>query len=89
MVSSIKRDKNKLMKTLRMQQVIICRSNPVAPDPRVEKLAEVLYQAGYEVLILAWDRTGQLPGEEERSEYRIVRFSRITPYGLGLRKDWD
>ncbi|MGB9781557.1 MAG: glycosyltransferase family 4 protein [Moorellaceae bacterium] len=68
-----------------MQRVLICRSNPVVPDPRVEKLAEALCQAGYEVLVLAWDRTGQLPREEERSGYRIARFSHTSPYGLGLK----
>lgn len=73
------------MKTIRLQRVLICRSNPVAPDPRVEKLAEALCQADYEVLVLAWDRTGQLPREEDRSGYRIVRFSHTSPYGSGLK----
>lgn len=73
------------MKAPPLQRVLICRSNPVAPDPRIEKLAEALGQAGYEVLVLAWDRTGQLPREEVRSEYRIVRFSHASPYGLGLK----
>ncbi|OIQ53517.1 glycosyltransferase family 4 protein [Neomoorella thermoacetica] len=73
------------MQTPRLQRVLICRSNPVAPDPRVEKLAEALCKANYEVLVLAWDRTGQLPREEERSGYRIVRFSHISPYGSGLK----
>lgn len=65
--------------------ILICRSNPVAPDPRVEKVAETLSQAGYEVLVVAWDRTGKLPREEVRSSYRIVRFSRPAGYGTGYK----
>lgn len=73
------------MTTPRLHRVLICRSNPVAPDPRVEKVAEALCQAGYKVLVLAWDRTGQLPREEEHSGYRIIRFSCTSAYGLGLK----
>ncbi|PRR70679.1 glycosyltransferase family 4 protein [Neomoorella humiferrea] len=68
-----------------LQRVLICRSNPVAPDPRVEKIAQALCQAGYEVLVLAWDRTGQLPREEWQQGYHIVRFSHPASYGLGLK----
>lgn len=42
------------------RHVLICRSNPVAPDPRVEKTARALYSRGYKVRIVGWDRTGQL-----------------------------
>ncbi|GAF26380.1 glycosyltransferase [Moorella thermoacetica Y72] len=73
------------MNGLCSQRVLICRSNPVAPDPRVEKLAEALCQANYKVLVLAWDRTGKLPREEERFGYRLIRFSHASPYGLGLK----
>ncbi len=57
-------------------RVLICRSNPIAPDPRVEKIARALasagenfrsaqqdgerYPDGYAVSILGWDRTGEL-----------------------------
>ncbi|MBE3582471.1 MAG: glycosyltransferase family 4 protein [Thermoanaerobacteraceae bacterium] len=73
------------MQTSCLQRVLICRSNPVAPDPRVEKIAQALCQAGYEVLVLAWDRTGQLPREEWQQGYHIVRFSYPASYGLGLK----
>ncbi len=46
-------------------RVVLCRSNPIAPDPRVEKVARTLKQAGYEVLLLGWERTGKLPQEEQ------------------------
>ena len=46
-------------------RVLICRSNPIAPDPRVEKIARALSGAGYSVQLLGWDITGQLPLEGE------------------------
>lgn len=42
-------------------KVVILRSNPVAPDPRVEKEARALSGAGYSVIALGWDRSAALP----------------------------
>ena len=39
-----------------MKRVIVLRSNPVNPDPPVEKAALALLNAGYHVQILGWDR---------------------------------
>ncbi|MEW5954131.1 MAG: glycosyltransferase family 4 protein [Bacillota bacterium] len=36
--------------------VVFTRSNPVDPDPRVEKAAKCLQKAGYKCLVLAWHR---------------------------------
>jgi glycosyltransferase involved in cell wall biosynthesis len=44
-----------------IERVLICRSNPIAPDPRVEKIARALVEGGYKVQLLGWDQTGQLP----------------------------
>lgn len=38
------------------KRVCLLRSNPIRPDSRVEKEAACLVEAGYEVLILSWDR---------------------------------
>lgn len=66
-------------------RIVICRSNPVAPDPRVEKTARALSEIGFVVTILAWDRTGQpfeqpvLPG---------IEFERLYipgQYGSGMQ----
>lgn len=35
---------------------MICRSNPVDPDPRVERVARSLARAGYEVQVVGWNR---------------------------------
>ena len=40
------------------KRVVLLRSTPVAPDPPVEKSADALLRAGYEVTIIGWDRDG-------------------------------
>jgi hypothetical protein len=39
-----------------VNRILFCRSNPIAPDPGVEKEACVLASAGYLVHALGWDR---------------------------------
>jgi len=81
-------------------RIVICRSNPIDPDPRVEKIARVLRSIGYSVHLLGWDRTGQLPEwmELQGPGYSIPlsRLSIIAPFGHGLanlpnllRWQWD
>ena len=41
--------------------IALLRSNPVAPDPRIEKEATTLVKAGHTVYVVCWDRTKQLP----------------------------
>jgi glycosyltransferase involved in cell wall biosynthesis len=65
--------------------VIFLRSNPVAPEPRVEKAAEALFLNGYDVIILAWDRTCSFPIDEIREYAVIHRFLLIAPFGSGLK----
>lgn len=66
------------------------RSNPVCPDSRVEKEAWSLTKAGYDVHILAWDRSGN-HDEEESSikvadvEILITRFGHKAAFGAGMR----
>ncbi|MCM1284188.1 MAG: glycosyltransferase family 4 protein [Muribaculaceae bacterium] len=40
-----------------MKKIVMVRSNGIDPDSRVEKEANSLVKAGYEVSVLAWDRT--------------------------------
>jgi len=51
--------------------VVITRSNPVAPDPRVEKIARALQGKGYRVSIVAWDRSGQFVDQESLEGQRL------------------
>jgi len=72
------------MKDMKVANVIFLRSNPVAPDPRVEKEAKTLFLNGYNVVILAWDRTGSLPEKEIKEFALIQRMRIIAPFGAGL-----
>ena len=64
--------------------VLILRSNPIAPDPRVEKIARVLVDQGYEVICLGWDRTAALELVEERDGYQIRRLMIKAKFGSGI-----
>lgn len=64
--------------------VAFLRSNAVAPDPRVEKEAVALHEAGWNVLIMAWDRSCSLP-HEERDYASVFRIRIHAPFGAGIR----
>jgi glycosyltransferase involved in cell wall biosynthesis len=64
--------------------VVILRSNEVAPDPRVEKAAKALGDAGWGVTILGWDRGGKI-ADEDRDCARIIRMRMRAPYGARFR----
>lgn len=64
--------------------VLICRSNPIDPDPRVAKAARTLAAAGYTVGVVAWDRTGELPITIQSDGYQIYRLPIRSAYARGL-----
>ena len=72
------------MNQVKEQAVLILRSNPVAPDPRVEKAARSLSAAGYTVTVVGWDRTAQLPTEQKMPGYTVKRLAVKSGYGHGL-----
>lgn len=65
-------------------RVVISRSNPVAPDPRVEKHARALLEAGHQVIVIGWDRSASFPKREKREEYEIHRIPIAANYGTGM-----
>lgn len=66
------------------KQVVIARSNPVSPDPRVEKTARALCEAGYPVTIVGWDRSGKAP-QREKSDFATIWRLRIpAQFGKGI-----
>lgn len=67
-------------------RIVILRSNPIAPDPRVEKEARALTQAGHSVQIVAWDRgTGAPLAQQEDTPFgRIQRLLIPSQFGSGL-----
>jgi glycosyltransferase involved in cell wall biosynthesis len=66
------------------QRILLLRSNPVHSDPRVNKIAHTLGDAGYAVEVLGWDFTGSLPAEETRPGYKLRRISFPVTFGRGL-----
>lgn len=68
-----------------MHRVFILRSNPIAPDPRVEKIAAALCAGGYQVRAIGWDRFGQSPVLEERQGVTIQRLPILAGFGKGIR----
>ena len=55
-----------------IKKIVIARSNAVEPDSRVEKEANSLAKAGYDVTILAWDRSITIAYEKTKRLYLIL-----------------
>lgn len=72
-----------------MKRVILLRSNPVMPDPPVEKVADALLEAGYAVTVVAWDRFSAEDKEVQQQfahgSAQVVRFGIPAAFGGGLR----
>lgn len=73
------------------KRVVLLRSNPVSPDPPVEKVANTLLARGHEVTIVAWDRgsnENEVAGEISlpNGEAKIVRFGIPAIFGGGFKK---
>lgn len=73
-----------------MKSVVILRSNSVRPDPRVEKEAFCLKEAGYNVSVVAWDRDSSHRNTNEKiignEEYvPITRVGELASYGDGMK----
>lgn len=65
-------------------RVLILRSNPIAPDPRVEKIARSLQRCDYAVTALGWDRSAALPARDSSAGFEILRIPIRAEYGSGL-----
>lgn len=75
-----------------MKRVILLRSNPVNPDPPVEKAALALLHAGYQVQILGWDRDADYELKKELlpiSDYEVevIRFGIKAQFSGGIKKN--
>ena len=71
-----------------MPTIAMLLSNAFKPDPRVLKEAEHLQKAGYQVVILCWDRQVELaPQETLASGVRVIRVQNVaSSYGIGSRQ---
>lgn len=64
-------------------RVVMLLGNGLAPDPRVEAEAKCLAAGGCDLVVLGWDRDGDLPPEESRDGYRVQRIRRLASHGQG------
>lgn len=67
------------------KHIVMVLSNDCVSDPRVEKEAAALAAAGHEVVIVAWDRSGDAPKSESRGGFTIERLGPPAIHGGGLR----
>lgn len=72
------------------KRTLILRSNPIAPDSRVEKEAAALQEKGWDVTILAWDRRRNHKIVQEVKSifgYKIpiILFGHEAKYGNGIK----
>lgn len=75
-----------------MSRVVLIRSNPIKPYPRLEKMANALIKSGHSVTVLAWDREENYkPRTEElvllSGTVPIVRIGIKGVYSGGFRKN--
>jgi len=70
-----------------MKHILMLLSNAYRPDPRVEREAVTLAQAGYRVSVVCWDREAELPAFEQHEQVEIHRVHSVpTRYGAGPRQ---
>lgn len=74
------------------KRVVLLRSNPVSPDPPVEKVADTLLANGYEVCVIGWDRNGH-PSESndllmlEHGKANRICFGIPAMFDGGIKKN--
>ena len=69
-----------------MKKIVLVRSNPVEPDSRVEKEANSLCKAGYEVTLFGWDRESNYCIKKDKKkllDYEVDRFCVGAKAGFG------
>lgn len=73
-----------------MKRVVIVRATEVEPDSRVEKEANILAKSGYNVTILAWNRSSDLKIRTDMKELQETTVKRISfggkaEYGASIK----
>lgn len=68
-----------------MKKIVLLRSNPVSPDPPVEKVASTLLNFGYQVRILAWDRDNNY--KEKKQELK-VKGGKVIKTTFGIKAQY-
>lgn len=74
--------------TQRPTRVSVLFAFPYEPDVRVRRTTQSLAAAGYDVTILAWDRTAELPEHDQDGPVRVERIALRSRRGRGLSQVW-
>ena len=64
--------------------VVITRANPIAPDPRVMKIARALRHGGYNVTLVGWNMAADQPGFAQVEGFPCHRLPVSAKFGRGL-----
>lgn len=70
---------------MRKGNVIFLRSNPIEPEPRVEKEALSLIKNGFKVFAVGWDRKSKYPNYEKKDFGEIYRIKIKAEFGTGIK----
>ena len=75
------------------KRVILLRSNPVSPDPPVEKVADTLLTSGYRIGVIGWDRSSRVKEKNdnlslENGVVKITRFGIPAMFDGGIKKNF-
>jgi glycosyltransferase involved in cell wall biosynthesis len=65
--------------------ILFLRSNPVEPDPRVEREAITLAKNRFKVLVVAWDRENKYPVYETKKFGELYRIKVKAKFATGIR----
>lgn len=72
-------------------RVVFMRSNPISPDPRVEKEVDSLIKNNWHVQIVAWDRDRKYKEKvqflKRTQAIKITRFGIPATFGGGFKKN--
>jgi len=67
------------------KRIVFLRSNPISPDPRVEKEARTLAKSGFVVSVVGWDREDKFEKYEVKDFGKIYRIKVRAGFGKGLK----
>ena len=75
-----------------VQNVVLIRSNPIRPYPRLEKMSNCLAKNGHGVTVLAWDRDADYAPKEEMlslkdTTVKIIRIGIKGQFSGGFKKN--
>jgi glycosyltransferase involved in cell wall biosynthesis len=65
------------------KRTIFIKTSPANRDPRLQKELDTITQAGYDTLLLFWNREGDILEKTDNIRKEII-YMRQAPYGIGI-----